>query len=173
MQTERLIIRPARESDFGDICEFGCDEETGKYMIFWPKSREQIKEFLQKYVKESYGERQSRYEFVLQLKEENKVIGIITLSLKGQEGEIGWISNKQYWGRGYMTEAVRAVLEYAFQKIRVKEITATCSGENRGSYRVMEKCGMSRIGEATKCRGVKAGKVVIYNKLTYHIVNNC
>ena len=43
--TDRLIIRSITEQDYSDICEYGCDEETGKYMIYWPKSKEDIRKF--------------------------------------------------------------------------------------------------------------------------------
>ena len=53
-------------------------------------------------------------------------------------------SRASYWGRGYMTEAGRAILDVAFREIDLHRVWATCDPRNRASYRVMEKLGMRR-----------------------------
>lgn len=46
IETERLIISPLKEMDYEDICDYCCDEETGEYMIHWPKTKEDIRKFI-------------------------------------------------------------------------------------------------------------------------------
>ena len=82
------------------------------------------------------------YEYVMQLKDSLKVIGNISIDIKGTVGEIGWVSNKDYWNKGYMSEAVEAVIEHAFCDLDIHRIIATCSDKNIASYKVMEKCNM-------------------------------
>lgn len=53
------------------------------------------------------------YEFVIRLRATSKVIGNISLIIKNSEAEIGWISNKKYWNKSYMSEAVSAVINNA------------------------------------------------------------
>jgi ribosomal-protein-alanine N-acetyltransferase len=167
--TDRLIIRPIAESDLSDICGYGCDEDTGKYMIYWPKSKENIRKFIDECTTSMNSNTVTWYEFTIQLKENNKVIGNISLEKKEDFEEIGWISNKAYWNNGYMTEAVREIIKYAFHKLNIAKIMSTCTDKNRASCRVMEKCGMTKIKEEKNYKSIKQGIEVEYDKLTYCI----
>jgi ribosomal-protein-alanine N-acetyltransferase len=169
MITETLIIRPIEKTDYDDICEYGCDEETGQYMIYWPKTKEQIKEFIDKCVATINSDKATWYEFVIQLKDASKVIGNITLEVMESVAEIGWISNKKYWNNGYMSEAVNAVIDYAFQHIGIHRIIATCTEKNVASFKVMEKCNMVKIKTEKNQKALRQGIEVTYNKLTYCI----
>jgi ribosomal-protein-alanine N-acetyltransferase len=169
IKTERLIIRPIEETDFEDICQYGCDEETGQYMIHWPKTKAQIKTFINDCIASMISEYPAKYEFVMQLKSTSIIIGNITLEIKDSEAEIGWISNKEYWNKGYMGEAVNRVINFAFHDLLICKITATCTAENIPSYKVMEKCGMKRISEEINYKSIRQGVEVTYNKLTYCI----
>lgn len=171
MITERLIIRPIGETDYNDICEYGCDKETGQYMIYWPKTKEQIKEFIEACRKSMASEPTTWYEYVIQLQENKKVIGNITLNLSQSEkiAEIGWISNKLYWNKGYMSEAVNAVIRNAFNNLGIEKIIATCTDKNIASFKLMEKCGMVRTNIENNHKAVRQGAEVTYNKLTYSI----
>lgn len=63
--------------------------------------------------------------------------------------EVAYLLSASYWGRGLGTEAVRASLEHGFQFHGFPRIIAIAPPENNGSLRVMERCGMRRIGERT------------------------
>lgn len=169
MITQRLIIRGIEVKDYDDICEYGCDEETGQFMIHWPKSKEQIKEFIDTCVASMSIDNITWYEFVIILKEKSKVIGNITLNLNNQEAEIGWISNKDYWNQGYMSEAVNAVIQNAFENQGIHKIYATCTDKNVASYKVMEKCGMKRIKTEFNHKSIRQGLEITYDRLTYSI----
>ena len=58
--------------------------------------------------------------------------------------EIGWVIAPERQGRGYATEAAKALLEHAFRKLGCHRVIATCQPENTASWRVMEKLGMRR-----------------------------
>ena len=60
--------------------------------------------------------------------------------------EIGWVFHPEYQGKGYASEAARAVLAFGFNKMKLHRIIATCQPENTASHRVMEKIGMRREG---------------------------
>lgn len=172
MITERLLVRLIEKSDYEDICEYGCDEETGQFMIHWPKTKEQVATFIEDCVRAINSDHPTWYEFVMQLQDSRKVIGNITLQVKNQEAEIGWISNKNYWNHGYMSEAVSAVIQYAFQNLGIQTIIATCTDLNVASYKVMEKCNMTKNMTEYNHRAVRQGVEVTYNKLTYCINNS-
>jgi RimJ/RimL family protein N-acetyltransferase len=58
--------------------------------------------------------------------------------------EIGWAIGRLHQRRGYATEAARALLAHAFERLRCHRVVATCQPENLASWRVMEKLGMRR-----------------------------
>ena len=169
MITERLIIRLIEKTDFDDICEYGCDEETGQYMLYWPKTKEEIKKFIDGCITSNDSDEITWYEFVMQLKNASKVIGNITLKVQDGVAEIGWLSNKSYWNNGYMSEAVNAVIYYAFNHLNIHKIMATCTEKNVATYKVMEKCNMVKIKTEKNQKAIKQGIEVTYDKLTYCI----
>ena len=70
--------------------------------------------------------------------------------------EVGYVLHKKFWGKGYASEAVTALLEYAREHIDVDYIIAYADAGNVGSTRVMEKCGMTYyktdIAKGIECR---------------------
>ena len=60
-----------------------------------------------------------------------------------QQGEIGWIISRNYHGRGYVAEAAKAVLDFAFSHLNVKRVIATCDYRNTVSIKIMEKIELS------------------------------
>jgi len=63
-----------------------------------------------------------------------------------RRAEIGYVLNRRYWGQGYMTEVVRAIIAFGFRELGLNRIQARCEVPNIGSARVMEKAGMSFEG---------------------------
>ena len=175
METKRLILRPITREDFHDVCTYGCDEETGRYMIHWPKTPEGVGKFLAECEDAAESANSYWFEFAMVLKETDRVIGNITLSRNGSASdlwEIGWILHKQHWGKGLMTEAAKEVIRHAFHRLGISEIVATCNEKNIGSSRVMEKCGMIRVLTEPGSKAVKDGEEVSFTRLTYRIVTD-
>ncbi|MDO7907451.1 GNAT family N-acetyltransferase [Paenibacillus sp. JX-17] len=57
--------------------------------------------------------------------------------------EIGYALGSPYWGRGLATEAVRALLRFGFDVMKLNRLEARCNADNTGSERVMQKAGMT------------------------------
>ena len=70
----------------------------------------------------------------------------LALSLAHERAEIGYWLGRAYWGDGYMTEAARAVVDYAFRVLRLRRVNGHAMARNIASCRVMEKSGMRREG---------------------------
>lgn len=74
------------------------------------------------------------------------LLGTIGCTVAFHRVEVGFALGSQFWGRGYMSEALARVCESAFEDPRIFRIQALCDEENSRSSRVMEKVGMQREG---------------------------
>lgn len=63
---------------------------------------------------------------------------------KGVEAELGWVLDPAYAGRGYASEAVRAVIDVCFRVLGLRRVHAGCFAQNESSWRLMERVGMRR-----------------------------
>ena len=80
--------------------------------------------------------------------ESNKVIGNIELKVKDNQAEISYVLNDKFWNKGYCTEAVRAVIEWAFNSFPIEKIVADCIKENTASSHILvDKLGFNFVKE--------------------------
>lgn len=121
IETERLILRPWKESDLADFYEYAKVDGVGQMAGWIPhKSIEESRMILTMFIQE-------KKTLALELKETGRVIGSIGLEEpepndphgeEKQGREIGYVLGKDYWGRGLMPEAVREVIRYCFDVLR-------------------------------------------------------
>lgn len=143
LETTRLIIRPWHMTDLEDFYEYGSDPRVGPN-AGWPThtSMETSKKILESFVKREDVS-------AIVLKEKNKVIGGVGLHYSApdmahaEEGqrEIGYVMNPAYWGKGYASEAVNALLKYGFEQLKLGSIWCAHFDWNENSKRVIKKCG--------------------------------
>lgn len=137
--TQRLILRPFTPDDLEDVFEMASDEEVTRYLT-WEKHtrREQSMASIQNY----YITRPGIY--AIELKESGKCIGCIDLRPEPahEKASFGYMLNRRHWNRGYMTEALDAVLALAFGPLGMRRVEGSHYAGNEGSGRVMSKCGM-------------------------------
>lgn len=147
LRTERLLLRPWRETDLDDFYGYASVEGVGQMAGWLPhKSREESKAILSSFISE-------KKTFALEY--EGKVIGSIGIETYKEEHypelanlagrEIGYALSKEYWGRGLMPEAVQAVIPYLFEETKLDFILVGHFSWNRQSARVIEKCGFRYI----------------------------
>lgn len=153
LKTERLLIRSMQLQDTESTYLYQGDSELTKYMLFLPdESLEATREFIQGIEEEQASANPRRFEMIIFLGEEH--IGGISIYLEedqdGTVGELGWILRKEYQGKGYITEAAKAVMEFAFNNLPVNKIIAHCDQRNIASKRVMEKLEMFLECEGTR-----------------------
>ena len=145
-ETERLVLRKPRMDDARAIFErWTQDQEVTRYLTWRPHERiEQTQEFVQGCIRAWQGE--TRFPYVITLKGTGEVIGIIDPRIEGPKVGIGYGTARAYWGKGYVPEATRAIIEWAFQQPSIYRVYATTDVENVASRRVMEKVGMQGEG---------------------------
>ncbi len=121
------------------------DLEVLRYLIWRPhKSVEDTKRFVRNCL--SAWETQTRFPYMITLKESSEVIGMIDPRIQPPQMGIGYGLARVHWGRGYMPEATRAVIDWAFQQPSIYRVYATTDVENVASQHVLEKVGMQCEG---------------------------
>lgn len=146
IETQRLILRPFRQDDLNDFFEYASVDGVGE-MAGWHhhEDRDTSQSILDIFITEDRV-------FAICLKENGKVIGSLGVEKYGCEDkftefdglygrEIGYVLNKDYWGKGLMPEAVKAVISYLFDEIDLDFIICGYYTFNSQSKRVQEKLG--------------------------------
>lgn len=150
IETDRLILRAWRERDLEDFYEYAKVDGVGQRCGWLPhKDMEESRRILAMFIEE-------KKTLALELKENRKVIGSIGLETRDADlgipeelmgREIGYVLNQDYWGRGLMPEAVKAVIDYCFKELSFDWLTCGHFVWNDQSRRVVEKCGFQFIKE--------------------------
>ena len=126
------------------VNEYALDYENTKYMCHLPKrDSDETLSFLRDVGAEWEKDTPGFYEFAVLYK--NSQIGAVSIYFENGVGELGWIINRKFWGKGFATEAAKALVEY-FSIHGHRRFIAHCDTENVASYKVMEKLGMTRTG---------------------------
>jgi ribosomal-protein-alanine N-acetyltransferase len=145
LETDRLILRRHVEADVPDMFRHWTnDPEVTKYLTWQPHgdiavTREYMQARLDNYAKEDF------YSWALELKATGQVIGNISVVYQQEDIQsviIGYAMGRAWWNRGYMTEALRAVIKFFFEEVGVNRVEARHDPRNVGSGRVMQKAGM-------------------------------
>lgn len=136
-ETERLILRRYTERDFDDLFEYLSDAEVVKFEPYKAMSAEKTRENLKWRI-------ETDEMIAVELKENHKMIGNIYLGKRDFNSlEIGFVFNRNFWGKGLAKESCRAIIEHAFQD-GVHRIFAECDPENQNSWRLLESLGFER-----------------------------
>lgn len=147
-ETERLFMRGVRLEDSESYEKNFAHYEVIRYLshyVPWPYPKGAVKQFLEEMVMPELGI--DRWLWVIFEKENpSEVIGCVDLWRDGKPENRGFWLAKDHWGKGYMTEAVKPVMDYAFDSLGFeKMIFANAIGNDR-SRRIKEKTGATLIG---------------------------
>lgn len=146
IETERLFLRPFRQSDAADCFAFLSDRETcyldGGYEPFSDMNEEYA------LLMEKFAKQEGRY--MVELKGEGKVIGTLHLFPDERRAvaatEIGYVISPGYRRQGYGREAVEAVIDHLFRETNTRLITAGAAVCNEPSIAMLEALGFVREG---------------------------
>lgn len=149
IQTERLLLRPITISDANDMFEYTSLDDSNKYLSWNAHTDiEQTINFI-KEVELKYQTSKTEYSWGIELVTEKKLIGVVKLfeiSHNNKRAEVSYILNPKFQGKGYVNEAINAVIDLAFSKLAFTRIQARCSNDNVASEKVMQKSGMNFEG---------------------------
>lgn len=153
LETGRLILRDYTSDDFEAFYRLKTDDQTMYYMQdIKLDSIESAKEDFANVLEDMANIERRFYFLHMELKESHEQVGSIGYTVTGNTPvgklvHMGYFTYPRFWGKGYTTEALKKVIEYAFTTDNVYRITTGCLAENIGSERVMQKCGMIKEAE--------------------------
>ena len=165
LETERLILRNIIPEDERDIFEYSQNPNVG-INAGW-KPHETIEETRAVMNTIFIGQPDV---FGIVLKSTRRVIGSIGLvnDPKRSNDEVrmlGYALGEPYWGRGYMTECAKMIIEYGFDVLNLMYISAYCYPFNERSQNVLKKCGFVYEGKLSASEKSFDNKV--YDELCY------
>ncbi len=148
LQTKRLIMRPMRAGDAEDMFDYACREDVTTYLLWSPHQAVSYTRNYLKYIESRYSTGDF-YDWAVVERESGKMIGtcgFTHIDMPNNIGEIGYVLNPDYHGKGYGTEAAEEALRFGFRVIGLHRIEAKFMEGNTASKHVMEKLGMTFEG---------------------------
>ena len=144
-ETERLILRKMDERDAAAVFAMRNDADIMRF-IREPQQRQETDNWI-KLISSRWQTEKIGLGAVIE-KSSEKFIGWCGLwrLIETGETEIGYAIDKNFWGRGYATEASARYLQYGFGELKLDKIVAVARSENAASLRVMERLGMTFDG---------------------------
>lgn len=148
IETERLQLRTLSTEDAERVEELASDYEIARttLTIPHPYPKGSAVPFIESVLK--MEEKEPVAFFAIIEKESSSLIGIINIGNHPvhKRGELAYWVGKPYWGKGYGTEAAKAVMKFGFEVLNLHKIFAASFTDNPGSWRIMEKIGMKHEG---------------------------
>lgn len=148
LETERLMLRKISPRDASDMFEYASRPETSKYLLWSPHASLSVTQNLIETLRREYAN-ETFFDFAVVLKESGKMIGTVGFTSYDERNdcaEAGYVISPSHWHAGIATEALSAILSFAFCELRLNRVEARYMIENVASRHVMEKCGMTYEG---------------------------
>jgi len=148
LETGRLRLRKLSMRDAGDVFAYASVPEVAEH-VTWEYHRN-ISDSMHylRFITQQYQDGIPSPWGIIH-KELGKLIGTIgyhVWSLPNGFGEVGYALSKDFWNKGYTTEAFEEVIKFGFERMKLNRVEATCKLANSASEKVMLKCGLSYEG---------------------------
>lgn len=161
LETDRLLLRSWQEEDVYDLYEYAKNPKIGPMAGWRPhESLNKSKEIIHHFIEADDS-------WAIVLKEAGKVIGSIGLHedsqrriSKDKTRRLGYVLSEDYWGQGIMPEAVKKVISFAFEELKIEVLAVNHYSNNKQSRRVIEKVGFHYEGTIRKAIQLFDGTIV-------------
>ncbi len=144
--TERLLLREFTKQDVDAIAEFRRDPRYLEYYYRPPYTRAECVRFVNECIAWSKKSPRSKFQLAIADRANGVLLGdcgVRTESMERRRGDIGYELSPVYWGQGFASEAVRAILRVGFENLGLDEIEARCVVANKRSVRLLQRLGFA------------------------------
>ncbi|MBN3490286.1 GNAT family N-acetyltransferase [Acholeplasma equirhinis] len=140
---KRIILRPPRQSDLVSFFYYASKPSVGPSAGWFPhQNLDETRKVLDLFIREENI-------FAITIKPHDVMVGTIGFhnrqidQVNGEGCEIGFALDDTYWNKGYMTEAVKIIIDYAFTMLKFDYLMVSHADFNLASKKVIEKCGFT------------------------------
>jgi ribosomal-protein-alanine N-acetyltransferase len=153
LATQRLVLRPVAREDIGRIATLAGDQRVAEMTrsVPHPLTEENVAGWFDGLA--TRGERA----FAIVRKDESDLIGVVSVTVNERSGDVGYWLGHEYWGQGYMSEAVRRVARFAFGDLKLPALNAEVFVDNARSVGVLVKSGFDVEGRAMRPAPTRGG----------------
>ncbi|WP_413375831.1 GNAT family N-acetyltransferase [Alkalihalobacillus sp. 1P02AB] len=158
LSNERLLLRKFKKGDWIDVHKYASQDVVCQYQPWGPNTEEDSQAFVTQVIEDTA--KIPRERFIFAIVYHSKMIGAGELNIRdftNKVGEVAYIVNPNYWGKGIATEVAKLLIDFGFEKLRLHRIYATCDPRNIGSSKVLEKVGMTKEGRIREGLLIKDG----------------
>jgi RimJ/RimL family protein N-acetyltransferase len=149
IESERIILRRFIDSDLPSFLSYRNDPDVARYQSWETTSLAEAEEFIQVQKGIQPGVPGQWFQFAIALKPTGELIGDCALKVSehySQQGEMGYTLAREHQGKGYASEAIRSLLDYAFLDLNLHRVVAITDCENAASVALLERIGLRREG---------------------------
>lgn len=145
IETPRLRLREFVKDDWPAVLAYQTDP---RYLTYYPwegRTEVEVQDFVARFVDWQAETPRLKFQLAVTLRDGDSLIGNCGIRLAeagARAGETGYEIAPDYWGRGYATEAARAMVSFGFRELGLRRVFGECVPENSASRRVMERLGM-------------------------------
>jgi RimJ/RimL family protein N-acetyltransferase len=148
MTTARLLLRPFTMADLEDVWAYQRRADVARFMSWEPRSRQQSRAAVDQMARETgLAVDGDCLSLAVVWPDTGRVVGQVELvwhSSQHRQGEVGYVFNPEFQGKGLATEAARAVLRWGFEDFDLHRIVGRCNARNAASAALLERLGMRR-----------------------------
>jgi RimJ/RimL family protein N-acetyltransferase len=148
IDTDRLLLRSPIAADAEPIAALLGNWNVASWLVRvpFPYRVEHAAVWIERSIQERVAG--VGWPYLIMRRNDNVLMGCMDISIEGdpRAGTLGYWLGEAFWGRGYATEAAKAVIGFAFDILKLSEVNASALPENARSMRVLEKAGMTPIG---------------------------
>lgn len=159
--TTRTTLRLIEVADLEVIHNLHTFPETDEYNALGiPQNIKETKSIIEPWIEAHLVNEIKNFTFAIISNLNGEFMGLFGLKVgnkKYKRAEVWYKIHPDYWSQGYATEALKAVINFAFDTLKLHRIEAGCAVDNVGSFKVLEKAGMIREGRGRQVLPLKSG----------------
>ncbi|MEU4805512.1 GNAT family protein [Actinosynnema sp. NPDC023587] len=142
---DRLVLREFTDADERAVHSYAGDPVVTRFTGWGPNSADDTRAFLAEATAQAADPHRAEFSLAATVAGTGELIGTAAIGITSahhRRGEFGYAFHRDSWSRGYATEASALLLEFGFERLRLRRVSATCHPDNHASARVLEKAGL-------------------------------
>jgi RimJ/RimL family protein N-acetyltransferase len=149
LESEQIVLRRFADADLEPFLAYRNDPEVARYQSWDSCTEREATAMIEGLKSEQPGTPGEWFQFAIESKETGALVGDCALRVEedGRQAEVGFTLSREHQGKGYASEAVSLLLDYAFGDLGLHRVVAITDQENKPSFALLERLGLRREGQ--------------------------